>query len=108
MVLVSLNALEASIRGCWSEHTCDPVDLAEWSQTNPARGQCGVTALVIQDLRGGELPIAEARKADASRRGAHYWNRLHGGVELDLTREQFLDRETIGTGRTVDRPADLT
>jgi hypothetical protein len=108
MVLLSLDALEAIIGGCWSEHTCDPVDLAEWSPANPARGQCGVTALVVQDLLGGGLVVAEVRNADGSRQGVHYWNRLDGGVELDLTREQFVDGEAIGPARTVDRPADLT
>jgi hypothetical protein len=45
--------IEALIRASWSEKTCDPVDLPEWSAENPARGQCAVTALVVQDLLGG-------------------------------------------------------
>jgi hypothetical protein len=108
MVLRSLAALDAIIRRCWSEESCDPVDLPGWSPDNPARGQCGVTALVVQDLLGGEVLVAEVHHADGSRQGVHYWNRLHGGIELDLTREQFRDGETIGPATPVARPADLT
>lgn len=27
---------------------------SKWSQDNPAKGQCGVTALVVNDVLGGE------------------------------------------------------
>lgn len=70
-----------------SRETCDPVDQDAWSPAKPARGQCGVTALVLQDLLGGELLLAEVRNVDGSRQGVHYWNRLGGGLEIDLTRE---------------------
>ena len=83
MPLGSLAELETVIRSSWSEQTCDPVDQADWSPANPARGQCAATALVVQDLLGGELLIAEVRNADGSRQGVHYWNRLGEGVELD-------------------------
>jgi hypothetical protein len=106
--LRSLSDVETAIRGSWSAQTCDPVDLADWSPANPARGQCGITALVVQDLLGGDLLMAEVYHADGSRQGVHYWNRLHGGFELDLTREQFQDAETILDPDVVARPADLT
>jgi hypothetical protein len=79
MVFRSLVDIERVIRSGWSEQTCDPVALAEWSTDNPARGQCAVTALVVQDLLGGELLLAEVRNADGSRQGLHYWNRLANG-----------------------------
>src|SRR3954468_204190 len=91
----SLDALEAAIRAAWSAASCDPVDLPDWSPANPARGQCGVTALVVQDLLGGELLIADVHRADGTRQGVHYWNRFAGGVEVDLTREQFTQGEVI-------------
>ncbi len=28
---------------------------SKWSQDNPAKGQCGVTALIVNDLLGGEI-----------------------------------------------------
>jgi hypothetical protein len=95
--------MEGAIRASWSRESCDPVDLADWSRDNPARGQCGVTALVVQDLLGGELLLAEVHHADGRRQGVHYWNRI-GGVEIDLTREQFRDGEVIGPPRVIERP----
>jgi hypothetical protein len=108
MALGSLSVVEQAIRASWSPESCDPVDLADWSPENPARGQCGVTALVLQDLLGGELLIGEVRHADGSRQGVHYWNRLEDGDELDLTREQFADGEVVQPPRPVARPADLS
>jgi hypothetical protein len=104
--LRSLAELERAIRDSWSEETCDPVDLP-WSPGNPAKGQCGVTALVVQDLLGGELLMAEVHHADGTRQGVHYWNRLAGAAELDLTREQFTD-EVVGEPDMVPRPADTS
>jgi len=107
VALRSLAEIERAIRASWSADTCDPVDLP-WSPGNAAKGQCGVTALVVQDLLGGELLMAEVRHADGSRQGVHYWNRLGEGVELDLTREQFAPDETVQAPEPVERPADLT
>lgn len=67
-----------------------------------------MTALVVQDLLGGELLTAEVAHADGSRQGVHYWNRLAGGLEVDLTREQFTGGERIGPACVVPRPADIT
>ena len=108
MVFRSLTDIERVIRSSWSTATCDPVDLSEWSPQNRARGQCAVTALVVQDLFGGELLLAEVRNADGSRQGLHYWNRLADGVEVDLTREQFAPEEIVQAPTVVPRPADLT
>src|SRR3954462_7997877 len=93
--------IEAAIRAAWSRDSCDPVDLDDWSHDNPARGQCGVTALVVQDLLGGELLIAEVHHADGRRQGVHYWNRIDG-AEIDLPREQFRSGEVIGPPRVVE------
>jgi hypothetical protein len=106
MVFRSLADIEAVIRSSWSEKSCDPVDLTEWSAENPARGQCAVTALVVQDLLGGELLLAEVHSADGSRQGVHYWNRFPHGVEVDLTREQFTQSEVIQAPTVVPRPPD--
>jgi hypothetical protein len=108
MPLRSLTEVERAIRESWSVATCDPVDLEQWSPETPARGQCGVTALVVQELLGGDLLLAEVRHADGSRQGVHYWNRLAGGFELDLTRGQFTAGERILAPEIVERPPDLT
>lgn len=36
--------------------------------------------------------------------GFHWWNQLPSGVELDLTREQFRDGQTVTAARVVKRP----
>jgi hypothetical protein len=102
-----LDAVQRAIRTSWSAETCDPVDLP-WSEANAPRGQCGATALVVQDLLGGDLLLAEVRNPDGSRQGVHYWNRLDDGTELDLTREQFAPTEAVQEPRVVQRPPDLS
>jgi hypothetical protein len=73
------NALEAA----WSRETT--VNPANWSERNPAWGQCAVTALIVQDELGGELLRATVQGV------SHYWNLLETGEELDFTRRQFSD-----------------
>ncbi|WP_456955912.1 YunG family protein [Geodermatophilus sp. SYSU D00867] len=81
--------MTAAVRAAWCRETRDDSDLADWSPGDPARGQRGATALVLHDLLGGDLLLAEVRRTDGSRQGVHWWNRLPGGREVDLTREQF-------------------
>ncbi|SEM80443.1 YunG family protein [Lihuaxuella thermophila] len=61
----------------WSEKSS-----TKYSPDNPARGQCGVTALVVNDLLGGEIlktPLSE---------GWHFYKRINGQV-YDFTSSQF-------------------
>lgn len=67
-----------------------------------------MTALVLQEIFGGELLLADVLNEDGSRQGVHFWNRLAGGAEVDLTREQFKPSEIVQTPKVVDRPDDLT
>jgi hypothetical protein len=94
--------LEVAIRASWSVETCDPTDVAHWTQANPSLGQCAVTALVVHDLLGGELLEAEVHQADGARQGFHYWNRL-AGVDIDLTRAQFVSGEHVQRPRLITR-----
>jgi len=73
----------------WSAVTSLTPD--EWSATNPAAGQCAVTALVVNDLFGGDIVRG------AGLQGSHYWNRLAGGIDVDLTESQFLVRPAFVT-----------
>jgi hypothetical protein len=100
--MLNLSRLRPVLRGAWGPDTCDPVDLADWRPENPARGQCGVSALVVQDLLGGELILGEVH-ANGTCRGYHYWNRLADGTEVDLTRDQFGPDETVSAGVAVAR-----
>ncbi len=88
----------------WGKDTCDPADRPDWRPDNPARGQCGVTSLVLNDLFGGDLVLGEVRVA-GERTGVHYWNRFGAGVEVDLTRDQFGPAESVVGAEVVQRPA---
>lgn len=108
VVFRSFGDIERVIRSAWSAASCDPVDLDEWSPQNPARGQCAVTALIVQEFVGGELLLADVHNDDGSRQGVHFWNRLAGGLEVDLTREQFRPTEVVQSPKVIERPADLS
>jgi len=100
----SLREIERAVRAAWGVDICeDPADVPRWSPANPARGQCGPTALVLNDLLGGDLCVAEVHRPDGSRQGFHWWNRL-AGVDVDLTLEQFDDDERVQEARVVARP----
>ena len=68
-----------------------------------ARGQCGATALVVQDLLGGDLIVGEVF-VGSERLGVHYWNRLEDGEVLDLSRGQYVEGEVVTGARIVARP----
>jgi hypothetical protein len=64
--------------------------LRSWSQNSsslytekcPARGQCGVTSLVIQDNFGGEILKTQINNE------THFYNRIKGEA-IDFTASQF-------------------
>lgn len=64
---------------CWSAETS-----SRWSAATPSRGQCSVTALVLNDHLGGD--ILKTRVGDSW----HFYNRL-GGLRLDATAAQFAE-----------------
>jgi hypothetical protein len=69
--------IATALLGSWSIQTS-----GDWLPDNPARGQCNVTALLINELFGGEIlktPLPE---------GDHFYNRI-GGERIDLTASQF-------------------
>jgi hypothetical protein len=103
----TVDEVEACLRRAWDVETCDPADVENWHVENPARGQCGPTALVVNDLLGGDLMLAEVLWPDGRQQGFHYWNVLPDGREVDLTREQFRDGEVVGAGSPVVRPSRL-
>jgi hypothetical protein len=89
----TLAEIEAAIRSSWGRDTSD--DPEEWSTSNPARGQCAVTALLVRELLGGEIVVANVLH-DGRRVERHAWNRLPSGLILDLTRDQFRNGERFG------------
>ncbi len=65
------------LRRAWSSETS-----RHWRPDNPASGQCGVTALVVQDALGGEILKTGVNGA------WHFYNRIDGG-RVDFTMGQF-------------------
>ncbi len=107
MILWSLTDVERAIRVSWGADTCAPEDIPDWHPGNPAWGQCGTTALVLNDLFGGDLVRGDVHR-DGEWADDHWWNRLGDGLELDLTREQFAPNELVGTGEPIPRPTGST
>ncbi|MFF1695741.1 hypothetical protein ACFVXC_19255 [Streptomyces sp. NPDC058257] len=101
-----LTDLEEAVRGSWGPDTYPSDSSRTWPPDNPARGQCGVTALLLQDLLGGELIRGEVR-VGGEWTDHHWWNRLGMGLEVDLTREQFTAQEIVSGGIVVPRPAQV-
>ena len=99
-----MELLRSLLRTAWGSDTCDPHE-EHWRPDNPARGQCGVTALVVQDLLGGDLLLGEVH-VDQTKIGNHYWNRLPDGTEIDFTADQFHPGEVVMGGRVQHRPPD--
>lgn len=96
--------LDRALRASWAADTASPDDVDDWHPDNPSWGHCDVTALVVQDLLGGEMVMAEVYVADGSQRGYHWWNKLASGLELDLTLEQFRRGETLRNVQIKQRP----
>ncbi|WP_369216081.1 YunG family protein [Streptomyces flavofungini] len=98
-----LTDIEAAVRESWGADTTTPEHRPSWTAENPARDQCGVTALVLHDLIGGDLLRGEVH-VDGVRTDFHWWNRIGGDFEIDLTREQFAPEEVVTEGTVVVRP----
>lgn len=103
MTPLLLTDIERAVRSSWSAETCTPGFRSRWTKDNPARDQCGVTAMVLNDLLGGELIRGEVH-VNGERVDYHWWNRLGMGIEIDLTREQFGPDETVTGGIVIPRP----
>lgn len=103
---LTLTGVDAALRAAWSADTCSPddADRTPWTADNPALGQCDITAILVHDMFGGELLVGEVWSTDGEQQGFHWWNRLPSGLELDLTREQFLLGQRITAPRAVERP----
>ncbi|MEU6393642.1 hypothetical protein [Streptomyces sp. NPDC046939] len=95
--------LDRALRASWAADTCSPDDQPDWMLDNPAWGHCDITALVINDVLGGDLMVGEVH-LDGVQHGFHWWNRLPSGVELDVTREQFMSGQVVTAARVVKRP----
>jgi hypothetical protein len=99
----AIEIVVAQLRVAWG---ADTAWIDDWTCRNPARGQCGSSALVVQDLCGGELfrGLVDESGGDLT---VHYWNALEVG-QLDVTWAQFPNGARIVLGEQVGRQDLLT
>ncbi|MFF8996237.1 hypothetical protein ACF09H_41220 [Streptomyces sp. NPDC014983] len=105
--MLNVEMLRPLVEAAWGRDTCDPAGRDEWRPENPSWSQCGVTALVVQDLLGGDLIHGEVHM-NGAKAWNHYWNRLSDGTEVDLTADQFrvLKGASVVNGQVVHRPPE--
>ncbi len=77
---MTLEELTKLLLKAWGADTAK----GSWDERCPELNQCAVTALVVQDVYGGDLLRCKTKNDDS-----HYWNRLPDGTEVDLTFGQF-------------------
>ena len=87
------------LRRAWCRETAHPDSQATWSETNPALGQCAVSALVVYDLLGGAIT-----RCTVDGFGSHYANLVNLGemhLRVDLTLSQFPSGTRMHEGSVV-------
>ena len=83
------NVIEALEKSWSAETSYDPND---WSTKNPARGQCAVSSLIMQDFFGGEIVRFAAESNGVYEK--HYANIIEGSL-IDVTRSQYPDTAVL-------------
>lgn len=77
----TIKKLNTLFNDVWCKETAHPKFQPRWSEKNKAVGQCGSTALIINDLFGGKMILDDIN--------THVWNVLPDGSQQDFTRSQF-------------------
>lgn len=75
--MTTISEFETALLNSWSLESS-----TLWTKNTPAAGQCGVTALVANDILGAE--VLKTRYGDLW----HFYNRLDG-LRYDFTDSQF-------------------
>jgi hypothetical protein len=102
--VASFGDLAATMRSAWSAKTAW---IDDWDRWNPARGQCGTSALVLQDECGGDVLRGLVHETGCSATPTvHYWN-VVGDRHVDLTWQQFSAWAFVLRGEPVHRDALL-
>lgn len=88
-----------ALRASWRPETSTLGD--DLPADNPARGQCAVSSLVVQDFLGGDLFRVRVSGDGIDER--HYYNVLDDSTVIDTTREQYQGKPVS----LVPEPVDL-
>ena len=76
------------LRKAWCAATAHPSYQKDWTEDNPSYGQCCVTALVIQDLYGGDIYSCKVGN------NRHFVNIINERI-VDETADQFGGKSKI-------------
>ncbi|MDM5193119.1 hypothetical protein QUG02_09075 [Bacillus hominis] len=74
---INIKQIYEALRKSWSIETS-----SKWTSENPAKGQCGVTALIVQGLYGGKIKKTKVGEA------WHFYNCIDE-LRYDFTKTQF-------------------
>jgi hypothetical protein len=69
-MIISMDLLKEALNASWCSETAYRTDRPFWSEQNKTRGQCTVTAMIVNDFFGGELERGFSKKYNIY----HYWN----------------------------------
>ncbi len=80
---MNYSKFKIALKKSWQKDTAYHKDAPNWTSTNPALGQCAITALLFNEFFGGKI------YSGVSKNGiVHYWNKKFG-IKIDLTKQQF-------------------
>ena len=80
----NIETISRALEQSWSSTSS-----SKWKKSNPALGQCGVTALVVQDHLGGEIVKTKVVKQEVGEL-RHFYNLIESKPN-DFTISQFDD-----------------
>jgi hypothetical protein len=82
----SLKQLTNALRQAWNAET-GYAGVGVWTSSNPSRGQCVTSSLVVQDYFGGDIVRYEVKGVGIDE--THYFNILDDGTIIDTTGSQY-------------------
>lgn len=94
---MQIELIEFSIRSAWDKSTAFPMPVCDFLRDERAKGQCAVSAVLLQDYFGGDI-----KKGIVNGKVKHYWNVIDG-EKVDITASQFCPPVTITDEKTASR-----
>ena len=97
----SLPEVLQALRESWSLASSEEPE--NWTPSNPSRGQCGISSLIVNDYFGGNLVLWKVFVED-EQVGFHYSNELPDRTRIDATGDQFWENESLRDPDVFARP----
>lgn len=102
---VPISTLTNALEQAWSAETS--TDAENWSEDDPAYGQCATTACVVQDYLGGDILNAYVDIPEEEEDVSHYFNDIDGTI-IDVTARQFPDDASVPIGQPKPKDFETT